>query len=122
MSKLLYGTTWIKEDEPCLGLYEINEMPPDGSEFHRYQIIHLMRNDNITEFRQDLGVARACPRNQIRIPGGGIDGITGVFWIEHTIGELRSMADYMRMNPSVDIKDYAAIDKWQDSKRRIIFS
>lgn len=120
MSKLRYGTHWISPDEPCLGLYEINLQSPGNRGWRRYQIIHVMRGDKPAEYRRDMGSAKKFKAPQLRIPGGAMDETTGRFYIEHTVGELREIADDMRAHPTFDLKQIPDLDKWLDNqgKRR----
>lgn len=85
-----------------MGLYEMNLQSPDSSGFHRYQIIYVMRGDKPTEYRRDMGLAKNFKANQLRVLGGVKDDITGVFHIEHTVGELRGIADQRRGNNLFD--------------------
>jgi len=94
--KLRYGTHWVTEDEPCLGLYEMNLQSPNSRGFHRYQIIFVMRGDKPAEYRRDMGLAKNFKADQLRVLGGVKDDVTGKFYIEHTVGELREIADQRR--------------------------
>ncbi len=94
--RIRYGTHWITEDEPCLGLYESNLQSPDSRGFHRYQIIYVMRGDKPAEYKKDMGLTKDIKANQLRILGGAKDDVTGKFYIEHTVGELRDIANGMR--------------------------
>ena len=96
MSTLLAGTTVVRMDEPCLQLSEVNLQSPDSRGWRRYQILYVMRGDRPSEFRLDLGPAseyRAC---QFRVPGGALDEASGRYHVEHTVGELRDIADHLR--------------------------
>ncbi len=105
--KLLYGTTFIEESEPCMGLYEINLMAPDNKAFHRYQIINVMREDRPAEYREDMGLAKNCKADQLRILGGVT--IEGKFYIEETVGRLRLMADQLRGADNFDERELAGV-------------
>ncbi len=102
------GTNYVLDDEPCIGLYEMEEQAPDSKGFHRYQIIHVMRNDELAEYRKDLGLAKKFKHDSIRIPGGA--RMKGVFYIEHTVGELRDIADAVRNKPAFDKRELAQIN------------
>uniref|UniRef100_A0A6M3KCY5 Uncharacterized protein n=1 Tax=viral metagenome TaxID=1070528 RepID=A0A6M3KCY5_9ZZZZ len=107
--KLLYGTTWISEEEPCLGLFEMNLQTPDYSGFHRYQIIYVMRGDAPAEYREDMGKESLWKgAEQIRIPGGAMED--GKYYVEETVGTLRQMASQLRVNP-IDIRDLLGLEK-----------
>ena len=105
MAKLRYGTHFVLEDEPCLGLFEMNLQSPGNRGWHRYQILYVMRTDHPSEFRRDMGLAKKFKANQFRIPGGAWDETTQKYYVEHTVGELVEMANDMREFPSFDIKE-----------------
>jgi len=111
MNKLLCGTQYVLKDEPCMGVYEMNLQSPGSRGFHRYQIIYVMRDDKPTEMRRDMGLAKKFTANQLRIPGGAKDETTGKFYIEHTVGELIDIADYMRTNPHFDKRELAGVNQ-----------
>ena len=109
MPNIICGTNVISLDEPCLGLYELNLQSPGSRGFHRYQIIHVMRGDRPTEMRRDLGMAKDIKTDQFRIPGGAMEN--GKFYIEHTVGELIDIAEYMRTHTSFDKRELAGVNK-----------
>ena len=102
MSKLIIGTNFINSDEPCMELAEVNLQSPGSKGFHRYQIIKVIRNDRVREFRLDLGKAEDFKADQIVIPGGVKDDLTGRFYCEETVGRLREVADQMRYKPPIE--------------------
>ena len=98
-SALSLATFYILQDEPALSLVEMNLQSLGSRGWHRYQIIRVIRNDRPAEFREDMGLATAFTAGQFRIPGAVIDGKT--VYLEHTVGELRGIADYIRAFPLV---------------------
>lgn len=98
------------DDEPCLGLFEMN-LQSGYNGWRRYQIVYVMRGDKPAEFKKDMGAAKSFKAHQFRIPGGAKDEITGRFYIEHTVGELRDIADDMRSNPTFDLRELVRLDK-----------
>ena len=96
---LIQGTTYILGDEKALGLYEMNEIAPNG--WCRYQIIHVVRDGKVSEYRQNLGKAKRFKANQIRIPS----------YMEHTVNELREMADEMRAEKPIDLLDLIGVKR-----------
>jgi len=94
-------TMVVSDDEPCFGLYEIDSRDTITGQMHRYQGIEVMRGDNKATLWVDLGLSKLWPHDPIRIPGGVKDN-NGKFWIEHTVGELRDIADQIRIKPSFD--------------------
>ncbi len=89
----------VTNDEPCLLLLEEDRQSPGNRGFHRYQILYVMRGDKPAEYSEDLGSSKKFRANGLRIPGGAKDETTGVFHIEHTVGELRDMANWKRAHP-----------------------
>jgi len=114
MAKILYGTSWISEDEPCLALFEIHEQSPGSYGFHRYQIIYVMRGDKPAEYRQDMGLVKDgwTGVDSIRIPGGAYVKSEDKYYIVHTVGECREMADELRTRSTWDKKELAQLDKY----------
>ena len=113
MPSVIVGTHYVIKDEPCMGLYEINEQSPGNKGFHRYQILQVVRNDKPAEYRKDLGSAKLYKGvDQLRIPGGASDGKK--FYIEHTVGELMDIADYLRGDSAFDKKELAGVQRIKD--------
>jgi hypothetical protein len=97
MSTLALATTTVSYDEPCLYLSELHEQAPGSKGWRRYQVLVVMRGDRPAEFRRDMGPAtRFKDKQPFRIPGGAMDEQTKRFHVEHTVGELIDIADYLR--------------------------
>jgi len=111
---LLHGTTYVTEDEPCLGLYEMNLQSPGSRGFHRYQIIQVIRNDEVVEHRWDMGLAKKFKgKDQLRILGGA--KVDGKIYIEETVGTLRDIANHLRRNPTFDKRELTQLNKIKES-------
>lgn len=95
MKSLYLGTTVVHPNEPCWGLSEVNLQSPGSRGFHRYQLIFVIRNDKVYEYRKDMGLAKNFSAIQFRIPGG-FRQPDGRFDIVHTVAELQGIADDMR--------------------------
>jgi len=109
---MLVGTNYVLKGEPCLGLYELNYQAPDNSGFHRYQIIHVIRDDHPAEYRKDLGSSKKFKGiDQFRIPGGVIDEQTSKIYIEHTVTELQDIANHMRVKGRWDKRELSGANK-----------
>ena len=102
MSNLILPATTINGDEKAWGLFELNYQTPESSGFHRYQIIQVLRDDRITEWRKDMGsVDNFKGVKQLRIPS----------LMEHTVDELMDLADELRYVHDFDYMDYLQLDK-----------
>ena len=103
MSTLLrLATPAISLDEPAFLLIEEHLQSPGAKGFHRYQVITVVRNDELVEWHHDMGVATKFKNiDQFRIPGGVQDPQTKKLYIEHTVGELREIADMLRTRPQM---------------------
>jgi hypothetical protein len=108
---LIAGTTFVKMDEPCFSLKEENLQSPGSRGWRRYQIVKVVRDDKITEFRRDLGPARKYKASQILIPGGIRDIATGRGLILHTVAEMLDIADGWR-NGEIYKKEVAWTQPW----------
>ena len=86
----------VRQDEPCFNLSELNRLsaPPDQT-LHRYQVLLVVRDDRLAEYREDLGPATNFTRPEFRVPGGVSLG-GGKFEILHTVAELQEVADHLR--------------------------
>ena len=75
---------------------------PGAKGFHRYQIITVVRNDELVEWHHDMGPATKFKGiDQFRIPGGVRDERTRRIYIEHTVGELQDIANQLRTRPQM---------------------
>ena len=85
-SYVAVGTTFANPDEAAYALVECNLMSPKpGAGWHRYQLIYVLRDDHIAEFRRDMGKRKNFETMEFRIPA---------LW-EHTVGELLDLAQEM---------------------------
>lgn len=101
---MILGTTYVIGDEKAWGLFEIHEQSPGSKGFHRYQIIQVNRDGKIAEFRRDMGSAKGFKGvNQIRIPS---------LW-EHTVDELMDIANHLRGQSQIDVRDFLGLDKYK---------
>ena len=95
-------TDYILEDEPCYNLSEINLLSDDGK-FHRYQILVVMRGDQMAEYREDMGLTKDFKAYQLRVMGGVTEN--NKIYIEETVGTLRTEADLMRDETPLNIRE-----------------
>ena len=121
MSNLVSATAEVHMDEPAFYLSELVQPSPLGAP-RRFQIILVIRNDAIAEYRVDLGPASEFTPPEFRIPGGVIDEATGRGEILHTVGELKDIADEMheRAAPVVQTRDiWGEYYDYLDGKRNV---
>jgi len=105
---LVKGTDYVRGGEYAINLSEENRIAPreneKGTDWYRFEIILLYRNNHLYEYNRRLGLAKDFKADQFRIMGGVVDGKK--VYQEHTINELREMADDMRWNKqAVDVKE-----------------
>ena len=123
-SPLTIGVKAVQYDEPALRLEEVNIQSPGSRGWHRYQIIHVMRDGMLAEFRTDLGRRGKFKADQFRIPAAVKSRKTGKITSLHTVGELCDIADWMRSRPStvaqVEPSNFAkrAEDEFLEAERR----
>ena len=91
---LLPATLEVSYDELAFNLSELIQPAPVGAP-RRFQIILVIRNDALAEYRIDLGPASDFTTPEFRIPGGVVDESTGRGEILHTVGELKDIATEM---------------------------
>ena len=122
---MLYRATHnVTNDEPCFNLAEVNLMNQTDGRWHRYEILVVVRNDELAEYRRDMGLRDNFKNKRnpegLRIMGGVVDN--GKIYIEETVGSLRVMAFQVREAPAFDRQELPALSKWQDRKRKSIFN
>jgi glycine/D-amino acid oxidase-like deaminating enzyme len=96
VSTLVAGVNAVNLDEKCMGLYELVQMAPGSKGWRRYQVILVLRGDQVAEMRRDLGPAKSFKADEFRIPGGVYDETTGRIDPLHTVGELYDIAEALR--------------------------
>ena len=101
MSKLISAAIEVHLDEPAFNLSEVNIQAPDNSGWRRYQIIYVVRGERMAEYREDLGPKDNFTADAFRIPGGVWDASTKRMEVLHSVGELREIAEYGRLGPTV---------------------
>ncbi|KKL26403.1 hypothetical protein LCGC14_2395630 [marine sediment metagenome] len=89
---IIPATDFVLGDEKAVYLYEMNLLSPLGQR-RRYEIIWVVRDDKKTEYRRDLG--KVTEDAQIRLPS----------YMEHTVKELREMANQLRSVPLLDPRE-----------------
>ena len=100
MEKLYSIALTAAPAEKAMALYEVNEKTPDLKEMHRYQVILVNRNDRLVEHRIDMGRADKWKHCRfINIPA---------LW-EHTVSELRFIAEQIRDESLQDNLDIAEL-------------
>lgn len=103
MPKIMPVAQTITGDEKSVGLTETNYKTPDQKAIHRYQCIYVIRDGLVAEFRRDLGDAKNFRGiNLLNIPS----------LLEMTVDELMDLADELRGQSSIDVKDYLELDKY----------
>jgi hypothetical protein len=101
--EMIAGTDIVFDDDPCFYLAECNIMSPMG-QWHRYEVIDIIRNWMPTQYRRDMGLASEWEGiEQFGIIGGMLDedGLEA----DETVGSMREMAHQLRGNPAFDIKE-----------------
>jgi len=104
MSKLVLAANTITGEEKGWGLFELNQIAPDNSAVHRYQIVQVIRDGQIAEWRRDMGLASTFKGiNQLRIPS----------LLEHSCQELMDLADELRGEKGIDLDDLLQLDDYK---------
>ena len=102
VSKLVTSTSYSLPDEKAWAYLEVEEQASDYSGFHRYRVIYLNRDGNDAEYCEDMGKAENFigAKKTIHIPS---------LW-EHTVAELKDLADSLRYEHKIDIRELAETD------------
>ena len=122
MSKLISAAIEVHLDEPAFNLVEMNLQAPDNSGWHRYQIISVVRGERLAEYREDLGAAKDFTADAFRIPGGVWDAATRRMEVLHSVGELREVAEAIRLGPTVrpEITPRDLVSEYHDHVDRLV--
>ena len=89
---ILPTALFIRRDEPCLLLAELNLNAPGDRGRHRYQILIVVRDDRPAEFRIDLGPETEDEEFRVM---GCVEQPKHVE-VLHTVEQLQEIADYLR--------------------------
>ena len=122
MSKLISAAIEVHLDEPAFNLVEMNLQAPDSSGWRRYQIISVVRGQRLAEYREDLGAAKDFTADAFRIPGGVWDAATRRMEVLHSVGELREVAEAIRLGPTVrpEITPRDLVSEYHDHVDRLV--
>ena len=101
---MILGTDTIQGNEPAFGLFELHMQSPKSKGFHRYQIIQIVRDGRIWEWRKDMGLAKNFKGvNQLRVPS----------YTEHTVEEVMGIADALRGVTTIDVRDFLGLENYK---------
>ena len=101
---IITATLSVNGNEKAYSLQELHSQSPDSSGFHRYRIIMVERDGKLAEYREDLGLAKNFKGiRQFNVPS----------LFEHTVDELLEIADSIRTETFIDIKDWLGLDKFK---------
>ncbi len=65
----------IAKDEPALRLAELNQMKSDSTGVHRYQLIYVMRKQEVAVYREDMGPSEGYTALEFEIWSGWQDSV-----------------------------------------------
>lgn len=100
MGNVLVGTQFVLADEACYRLAEVNLRSPDSKGLHRYQLLWVVRDGEMAEYAEDMGLSRNIKADPIIILG----------CVDETVGRMKLMADQIRYVSPFDKKELAACD------------
>lgn len=103
MDKIMPVATTTTGDEKAVGLTETNYKTPDQKAIHRYQCIYVIRDGRVAEFRRDLGDAKNFK---------GVYPINIPSLLEHSVDELIDLANELRGQYEIDVKDLLSLEKY----------
>ena len=99
-NKVRQGTHFVLSEEPAYGLSEVELQAPGSTGWHRYQIITVVRGDELADFKKDLGPRGLYPHAQPFVLVAGIkDSVTGKIECLYTVQELVEAAEQKRATP-----------------------
>ena len=97
MPELVRMTQTIDPNEKAWSFAETTRQSPGSRGFHRYELISVKRDGDLAIHERDLGKASLFKgaKKAIMIPS----------FFEHSVAELRDIADNVRWDTVIDIKD-----------------
>jgi len=101
------GTAFLLDDEPCFCLTEDDHV--ENLKRNRYRSYTVVRGDRLATYREDMGNSKKFKTDPIRVMGGVVDEFTGKIYIEHTVGELRDIAQSLRNKPMFKMGEFMGI-------------
>jgi len=104
------ATHYLSENEPCLLLTELDVVPKKGA-MHRYRSFYVIRGDKVCVHMEDMGLAKKQKADQVRIMGGMVDRVTKRIFIEHSVAELRAIAQQRKKAPLFDKCELAGVNR-----------
>lgn len=100
---MIAGTDYVLPNEPCVNLAQRDLMGPEG-QWHRYEILLIIRNHMPYEFRKDLGLSTNWKGfDPIRVMGGVLDG--NILEACETVDSIREIANQIRDKPAFSLAD-----------------
>ena len=101
---MIVATLSILPNEKAWSLQETHLQSPGSRGFHRYRIIIVNRDGNLAEYREDMGLASKFKGiRQFNVPS---------LW-EHSVAELLDIADTLRNETFIDIKDWLGLENYK---------
>ena len=95
-NELIPVATTVLGNEKAWTYMEIHLQSPDSRGRHRYRIIVVNRDGRLAEYREDMGSAKKFKGvKELNIPS---------LW-EHSVDELRGLADELRNEVQIDIAE-----------------
>ena len=96
-------TQTIYGGEKAFWLTEFPYQSPMSKGFHRYQIIYVVRGDELAEYHTDMGLASKWK---------GVKYVSIPSFFEYTVDELKSLAEEERNEKDrIDFMDLLQLDK-----------
>ena len=104
MNNLALITNTVTGDEKAWSYMELHQQSPKFKGIRRYRIIGVNRDGNLAEYREDMGPSKKYKGvRELNIPS---------VW-EHTVDELRDLAQELRNETKIDLKDWLSLDKME---------
>ena len=99
---IIPATLSVNPNEKAYSYQEVHLQSPGSRGFHRYKILIVNRDGKLAEYREDMGLAKNFRGiRQFNVPA---------LW-EHSVEELLDIANILRTETFIDIKDWLELDK-----------
>ena len=97
-------TLTVKGNEKSWTYLEVHLQSPNSRGMRRYRIIVVNRDGKLAEYREDMGPAKKFKGvKQLNIPS----------MFEHSVDELRGIADELRNETQIDLDELLQLDNYK---------
>ncbi len=105
MPEVVNITQTIDPNEKAWSFAETTKQAPNSRGMHRYELISVKRDGELAVHERDMGIAAFFKgaKRAIIIPS----------YFEHSVAELRDIAEQIRYEVNIDLKDWLQLESYK---------